>query len=101
MDLHKHCFFSGQTSNATSTSVKSMGGMRQVVVSGNLDGGTLTIEGSLDGTNWVPIKAITALGHYSIPFTLGNVRAKIAGGGGSLNASVATYEDPDVMVVYP
>lgn len=101
MDLHKNCFFSSQTSDATSATVKSMGGMRQVIISGNLDGGTVAIEGSLDGTNWVPIKSSMAVGHYSIPFTIGNIRAKIAGGGASLNASVASYEDPDVMVVFP
>jgi len=101
MDLHKNCFFTNQTANATSAVVKSMGGMRQVIVFGNLDGGTLTIEGSQDGTNWFPIKAISAIGHYSVPFSIGSIRAKIAGGGASLDATVSAYEDPDVMVVYP
>lgn len=71
-------------------------------VYGDLDGGTLTIEGSMDeGVSWVPIKAITALGQYSIPLPRGHYRGTIAGGGGSLNLTVKVYRDGDVNVVFP
>ena len=78
-----------------------MGGINQVHVSGVMDGATVTIEGSMDGgTLWSPIKAITAIGHYSMPFTRGLVRATISGVGAGTLITLRSYEDPDVQAVF-
>ena len=101
MSCNKACLLNGANANGSGDVAASHGSVNQVVVTGVMNGATVTIEGSPDGTNWAPIKAITALGHYSMPFTRGQVRATVSSVGGSTEVSVHSYYDPDALVVFP
>lgn len=101
MSCSNSCLFNNQTSNASSSAHQCNGGINQVFVQGGLGGGTLTIEGSMDGgATWVPIKAISAAGLYSIPLPIGQYRGTLAGASGP-TLTVKVYRDGDVNVVFP
>jgi len=101
MSCSDSCIFSGQSSNASSGAVRASGGMHAVAAYGTFGGGTVTIEGSMDGgSTWFPIKAITAAGLYVIPLPIGKYRATLSGSSGA-SITVQVYRDGDVNVVFP
>ncbi len=53
--MAKIVLFQNQTSNGFSNEVYTGGGEFRLNVSGDLGGGTLAVELSDDGTNWIPM----------------------------------------------
>lgn len=60
-------------------SVVTMGRTKTITVGGQLIGPTLTVEFSLDNTNWVPLKSWSSPGKKTIDVAAGWMRVRIAG----------------------
>jgi hypothetical protein len=62
-----------------SQSVATMGRIKTITVGGQLVGPTLTVEISLDNTNWLPLKSWTKPGKYTFNLAAGWMRVRIGG----------------------
>lgn len=86
---------SNQTSNGSGTpvvlSAKVDGNSFGIAVFGTFDGGTVTIEVALDGTNYTPLDTFTAAGFRNYTAHVDN--------GTMIRASLAGATSPDINVL--
>ena len=96
------CLLNNQSTDGDGEVVNSDGGIQQVFVNGVMGSASIAIRASMDnGTTWATIKTITAVGHYSFPFTKGKIKATVSSSTGTTDITVRTYRDMDALVVFP
>jgi hypothetical protein len=85
----------------TPVDVSGLGRVKTVTVLGNITG-TITIQFSVDGTNYFPLKTFTKPGKFSLAFAAEYMRVKLAGlGSGAENVDVGSDDIGQQFVTLP